>query len=39
MFTRGQYPSSTACCVSEKAPEMSAWDATTVAQVDSATRG
>ncbi len=33
MLTRGTKPSCTACCVSEKAPEMSACDATTVATV------
>ena len=33
MVTRGLYPSCTACCVSENAPEMSACEATTAADV------
>jgi hypothetical protein len=39
MVTRGQYPSCTACWVSEYAPEMSACEATTVATVATATMG
>jgi hypothetical protein len=39
MVTRGQYPSCTACWVSEYAPEMSACEATTVAKVAMATMG
>jgi hypothetical protein len=39
MVTRGKKPSCTACCVSEKAPEMSACDATTVALVAITTTG
>ena len=39
MATRGTKPSCTACCVSEKAPEMSACDATTVAAVAMSTIG
>ncbi|CFN73824.1 Uncharacterised protein [Bordetella pertussis] len=34
---RGQKPSCTACRVTEKAPEITAWDATTVATVASPT--
>ena len=39
MVTRGQYPSCTACRVSENAPEISAWDATTAAAVAMPTIG
>jgi hypothetical protein len=39
MVTRGTNPSCTACCVSENAPEIRAWDATTVARVAISTIG
>jgi hypothetical protein len=39
MRSRGLKPSWMACCVREKAPEISAWDAITVAMVESATMG
>ena len=39
MRSRGRYPIWAACCVSEKAPEMTAWEAMTVATVARITMG
>jgi len=39
MFMRGRKPSCTACRVIEKAPEITAWEAMTVAAVASAIIG
>ncbi len=39
MSSRGSRPSWTACCVTEKAPVMTAWLAITVAAVASSSMG